>query len=93
MAKSTKDAVLTLRISEQEQEQLRRAAAIRNQSVSEYVRHVVKGDVAVIASSTTVSTDSLTRASVTAGRSSGWLNYGAGHVTNGNSVTVVASDR
>jgi hypothetical protein len=42
MSKSTKSVVLTLRISEEEQAQLRERAEVNHQTVSEFVRGVVQ---------------------------------------------------
>jgi hypothetical protein len=55
MAKQTKGAVLTFRITEDEQDELRRAAEHQQQTVSEYVRSLVRGVVATSLTATTVS--------------------------------------
>jgi hypothetical protein len=53
MSKSTKSVVLTLRISEEEQAQLRERAEVNHQTVSEFVRGVVQDRITPTRRSTT----------------------------------------
>ena len=55
MGKQTKGAVLTFRITEDEQDKLRRAAESQQQTISEYVRSLVRGGVANPLMATTLS--------------------------------------
>ena len=53
MSKSTKSVVLTLRISEEQQAQLRERAEVNHQTVSEFVRGVVQDRITPTARTTT----------------------------------------
>jgi beta-lactamase class D len=85
-----KSAVLTLRISAEEQAELRRAAENRQQSVSEYVRSVVRGDIVAMNSGTSFTSGAdtgLTQASAT-NQGGRWLPSGRDQVVDGTGQTI-----
>lgn len=101
MEKNGRGAVLTLRISEAEQEELRRAAEARNQSVSEYVRSMMHGQgESMSVPTTTTGTTQITRNAAAPGQTAGtdmnvhgssWVSASSNQVVNGQTMTSVAS--
>lgn len=99
MSKPTKTSTLTFRVSDDDQEQLRRAAAARDQTVSEYVRSIVRADVAVVSaplaeSNVTGSAISHKRNGHATGaprRATAWVSNSPAQVVDGETMTSVAS--
>jgi Protein of unknown function (DUF1778) len=99
MAKQARAAVLTLRISDEEQEQLRRAAEDRHLSVSEYVRSMVREGQQVIPQGPMASLGDQTFTSSRGGSQRGggdfqlhgsaWVINGPGQFVDGHTMTVL----
>ena len=98
MAEQTKGAVLTFRITEHEQDELRRAAESQQQTVSEYVRSLVRGGVANPPTATTVSvgddaTQGFQGQHIASPGVSGstWISSGPNEVIKGQTMTVMST--